>query len=167
MHWREWNKLLLTSHTLCFQWQRLWSIVIIPADIIYDDKKCENHCFFLEASFCYSNCVCVLVNAGYTVNVENNLWTKGCDVIVIMNRCHRSTNWCVRASAVCAHVMCMRVFCPNWWFMRDVESGGVRMWDVELGAITLCQMWWNDARCGVYEMRCNVVRCRDVVVRWA
>ena len=51
--------------------------------------------------------------------------------------------------------------------MRDVESGGVRMWDVELGAITLCQMWWNDARCGVYEMRCNVVRCRDVVVRWA
>ena len=45
-----------------------------------------------------------------------------------------------------------------------VECGGVLMCDVERyvkrGSGIGCdhsQMWWIDARCGAFEMRCNVV----------
>ena len=47
------------------------------------------------ATVCVCVCVCVIVNA-CTVNFEN-LMTKGYDVIVIINRCHRTTDRCVRA----------------------------------------------------------------------
>ena len=54
----------------------------------------------------------------YTVNFENNLWTKGCDVIVIINRCIMIDRvgvracQCVRARAVCdmnAFLLCVCV----------------------------------------------------------
>ena len=74
MHWREWNKLLLTSHTLCFQRQRLWRIVIIPADIIYDDKKCEKCWCFARSQFllqslrvCVHVCVCMHVHVCFHI----------------------------------------------------------------------------------------------------
>ena len=48
--------------------------------------------FFFSHFFFFFVCVCararLLMHVSYTVNFENNLWTKGCNVIVIKNRCH-------------------------------------------------------------------------------
>ena len=76
-------------------------------------------------SFCYSNCVRVLVNACYTVNFENNLWTKGsryCN-----NESTRPPHYrfmCACVSAYACIVWCACVFfvvvatyarCGKWW----------------------------------------------------